>query len=159
MHDYQNISKLILVRFFELVNVIFSKYPNSDLLIFDPGISFSTCVCLWSAEYIPVNDYRCRSTRLANAIPVRLLYQKRQLIAFASIIQYSKGLLIGGDGNRELFEYSWTDCFQKCLNAQNRVGETKSNPTRRAARWLLRNHGLRTRIRLQPENFHTRACA
>ena len=36
-------------------------------------------------EFILVNDFRCRSTGLANAIPVRLLYQKRQLIAFASI--------------------------------------------------------------------------
>ena len=38
-----------------------------------------------SLEFILVNDFRCRSTGLANAIPVRLLYQKRQLIAFASI--------------------------------------------------------------------------
>ena len=36
-------------------------------------------------QLILVNTFRCRSTRLANAIPVRLLYQKRQLIAFASI--------------------------------------------------------------------------
>ena len=36
-------------------------------------------------EFILVNDFRCRSTGLANAIPVSMLYQKRQLIAFASI--------------------------------------------------------------------------
>ena len=38
-----------------------------------------------SPVFILINDFRCRSTGLANAIPVRLLYQKRQLIAFASI--------------------------------------------------------------------------
>ena len=40
-------------------------------------------------EFILVNTFRCRSTRLANAISVHLLYQKRQLIAFSSISENS----------------------------------------------------------------------
>ena len=36
---------------------------------------------------ILVNAFRCRLIGLANAISVRLRYQKRQLIAFASIIR------------------------------------------------------------------------
>ena len=42
--------------------------------------------------FILINDFRCRSTGLANAIPVRLLYQKRQLIAFASITGSLEGI-------------------------------------------------------------------
>ena len=41
------------------------------------------------AVFILINDFRCRSTGLANAILVRLLYQKRQLIAFASIVTFA----------------------------------------------------------------------
>ena len=39
----------------------------------------------FSSVYILVNVFHCRSIGLANAIPVHSLYQKRQLIAFASI--------------------------------------------------------------------------
>ena len=41
-------------------------------------------------QYILVNAFRCRLIGLANAISVRLRYQKRQLIAFASIRKAGK---------------------------------------------------------------------